>query len=966
MRFPAMRRIISAILLVVLWAWVGHLAAPAQQRTGAVTGVITDPTGAVIPNAQIVATHPDGTTRTVVSDAQGRYLMQELPAGKYSVEVTAEGFKGSRDVNVEVSAGRMLSRDMRLAIAVVQQEVRVAAVSTIDTEPANNASATTLTGPTLEVLSDDPDDLAQDLQALAGPSAGPEGGEIYVDGFSDGKIPPKSAIREIRVNQNPFSAEYDRMGFGRVEILTKPGADRFRGETRFNFGDAIFNARNPFATEKPGYQRRMIETTVTGPLSKKASFTVEVERRNIGQTAVINALVLDPNLEQVPYHESVLNPAVNTEVSGRLDYQLTTNHTLVARYEWEKDTETNAGLDAFSLPSSAYNNEEKEQVFQLTETAILNPKAVHEIRFQYRRSQDVSRAILSDPSVQVLGAFTGGGSTNGLSGLTENRYQLHDTLSLSLARHNVKFGGRLRVIHESNRSMESYNGVFTFPSLDSYRITEAGLRDGLGAAQIRALGGGASQFTIAVGNPIAELTQTDVGLFVLDDWRLRNDLTLSGGLRFEKQTNISDWRSWAPRFGIAWAPGRTSTRQPIVVFRGGFGIFYDRIRESLVLDTRRLDGLHQQEYLIPNPDFYPAIPSPSELSAYSEQQAIRILGANIRAPYTQQASVSVERQLPKKMTLSLTYTNSRGEYSLRSLNINAPLPGSYDPLVPGGGVRPLPGGNIYAYESSGRFRQDQLITNVNAPISRRYTLFGSYTWSKARSNTDGANSFPGNPYDLATEYGRAGYDVRHRAIMGGSITIPFGLALNPFIVMHSGAPFDIVIGEDLNGDSLFNDRPAWATDLRRASVVRTRWGAFDTQPQTGQAVIPRNLGSSPGMVAVNLRVSRSFGFGGRADGSAEEEHGGGGPGMGGPPGGPGPGGPGHHGPHHDEDSGSSDQRYTMTFSISARNIFNHVNLDTPVGTLSSPLFGQSTSIHGFGHGSASANRTIELQTRFSF
>jgi hypothetical protein len=299
-----------------------------------------------------------------------------------------------------------------------------------------------------------------------------------------------------------------------------------------------------------------------------------------------------------------------------------------------------------------------------------------------------------------------------------------------------------------------------------------------------------------------------------------------------------------------------------------------------------------------------------------------------------------------------------GMDSLRSRNTNAFLEGTFDPLITASGVRPFPGGNIYAYESGGRFRQDQFIANVNARINKRSTLFGYYSWSSAKSDSDGAQTFPGNPYDLASEYGRAGFDVHHRGFMGGTVTGPLGLAFSPFIVIHSGEPFDITTGEDLNGDSVFNDRPAWAADLRRSSVVRTRWGVFDTRPQAGQRIIPRNLGDSPGMFGVNLRVSKSLGFGGKVQSAGIA------PAGGDTSGGHGPG--GGHGPHHGAESSSSDKRYTLTFSVAARNLFNRVNLDTPVGNLSSPVFGQSTSIHGFGHGTPSANRTVDLQVRFSF
>ena len=924
-----------------------------QEKPGTLSGVVSDPTGALIPDAKISAAQLSGLSQMAVSDARGLYTLQLAP-GEYQLQVGAPGFQTSKPITVRILSQRTLEHDIRLELGVVNEQVLVSEGSTPDAEPASNASAITLSGSNLESLADDPEDLTEDLMALAGPSAGPDGGELYVDGFSGGKLPPKSSIREVRVNQNPFSAEYDRIGFGRVEILTKPGAAKFHGEGRFNFGDSRFYARNPFAVEKPDFQRRVYEGTFTGPVSRNSSFTLQFEQRNIGQTAVINALILDSNLDPTTYRNSILNPTTNTEISGRLDYQLGENHTLTGRYEWEKNTETNAGLDSFSLPSTGYNSDEREHLLQFTETAILNSNAIHEFRFQYRRSHDVLRGLNSATTVEVPDAFVGGGSTKGLSGLTENRYEFHDAWSLIRGRHNLKLGGRFRVINESNRSMENYNGVFTFATFDAYSITETGLRVGLSSSQIRAVGGGASQFTLVSGNPVAEITQVDGGLFLQDDWRLRNELTISAGLRFEKQNNIKDWRSWAPRAGIAWAPRTAGGQQPLVVIRAGFGLFYDRIRENLVLDTKRLNGISQQAFVISNPDFYPTVPNVAELSGFAEEQVVRKLGEGLRAPITRQFALTVERQFFNKVTLSGSYTNSAGIDSLRSQNINAYVPGTYDPLIPNSGMRPFPGGNVYAYESNGRFNQNQFVANVNARISKRYVLQGYYAWGSAMSDTDGAQTFPGNPYDPIIDFGRAGFDVGHRAFISGTITAPLGLVFSPFIVAHTGGPFNITTGEDLNGDSLFTDRPAWATDFNRPTVVATKWGTFDTRPQTGQFLIPRNLGTSPSMFAVNLRLSKSFGFGanvGSTETVNQSMHSG-----------PGPG----HSRHHDQEFGSSERKHTLTFSVAARNLLNHVNLDTPVGNLSSPVFGHSTSIHGYGHGSASANRTIDFQLRFSF
>jgi hypothetical protein len=864
------------------------------------------------------------------------------------MRVASPGFSPMEGLNVEVTLGRSIVRDVQLNLAVVQQSVEVVSSSIFDAEPANNASSLTIKGDSLQSLSDDPDELAQDLQLLAGPSTGPEGGEIYVDGFSGAKLPPKSAIREVRVNQNPFSAEYDRLGYGRVEILTKPGADKYHGDIRLNLGDSSLNSRNPFSPNKPDYQRRTFEGIVGGPVGSKASFNFQAERRGIGQAVPVNALVLDPSFNAVPYRESISDPIDDTEISGRLDYQLSPNHTLVARYEWEKNYQTNAGLDTFSMASLGYNLDEREHVVQLTETAVLGRSAVNDLRFQYRRSQDANRAASAAPTVQVPDALVAGGTSMSINGLLEDRYELQESLLLSKGKHTVRFGGRVRAIREDNSSGSDYNGVFTFASFDAYRITEQGLAAGLTSAEIRSQGGGASQFAVGTGNPLAHVTQFDLGIFAQDDWRVRTNLTLSWGLRYERQTNIHDGRSWAPRLGLVWGIPGTSPEVPFAVLRAGFGIFYDRVGENLILDAERLDGVRQQQYLIPNPDFYPVVPSIDTLSAFAQNQAVRRLAADLHAPGTKQFAVSLERQFPKNTVLSLNYMNSRGFNLLRSRNLNAPLSAS--------GLRPQPGGNIYTYESNGHFRQNQLIANVSASLSGRFNVFGYYTWSDAWSDTDGPGMFPASSYDLAAEYSRAGFDVKHRAIIGGSMAGPFGVILNPFVFMHSGGPFNIITGQDLNGDSIFNDRPAWATDLSRTSVVLSKWGAFDTAPLAGQAIIPRNLGTSPNMVAFNLRVSKAFGFGPRTAESSISSIGAPLPQSSGP----------MRGHYHGVEAIAGGRKYSVIFSASARNLFNTVNLDTPVGNLSSPFFGTSTSIHGFGPGGSSANRTIDLQMRFSF
>ncbi|MBZ5515698.1 MAG: TonB-dependent receptor [Acidobacteriia bacterium] len=543
---------------------------------------------------------------------------------------------------------------------------------------------------------------------------------------------------------------------------------------------------------------------------------------------------------------------------------------------------------------------------------------------------------------------------------------------MTKGKHFLKFGGRLRDFRLWDRSLETYNGAFTFTSLDAYRVTLLGLNDGLTTEQIRAQGGGASQFSIIAGNPVASLNRTDVGVFIQDDWRARSNLSLSMGLRYETQNQISDHRDFAPRFGLAWGLDRGKTGQPKTVLRAGAGVFYDRFDADLTLQALRLNGITQQQYLISSPDFFPTIPPLADLAASAAPQTVRRVASGLQAPYTIQSAVGLERQLPKNVTVSVTYTNSHGVHILRSRNVNAPLPGTYDPQVPTSGVRPDGGSeNIYQYESGGLFNQNQLITNFNARVSSRYSLFGFYMLNQARSNTDGAGRFPANQYDLAAEYGRAMFDVRHRLFMGGMIAFPLGFSISPFMVVSSGMPFDIVSGKDLNGDSLFNDRPAFATDLTRPSVVGTAYGIFDSLPIAGETIIPRNYGNGPGRFSLNMHLTKIFSFG-KGEGRAPSDFPGGGPRGGGRGGGPpggglGPGGlsggggrpPGMFHP-------VGNKRYTIEITLDVHNVFNNVNLAPPIGNLSSPLFGRSNALGGGFFGPATANRRIELETRFTF
>jgi hypothetical protein len=985
-----------------------------QQPGGTIKGTVSDEFGGLIVGATVTVLDSDGLERkTTTTNGAGVYTLLGLAPGKYLVRVTAQGFSNFESPEVELTVRQSRQLDVTLKVTIEQQNVTVSPESPgVSIEPENNIGAIILRGADLDSLPDDPEELALALQALAGPAAGPNGGQIYVDGFSGGRLPPLSSIREIRINSSPFSAEYDRPSFGRIEILTKPGTEKLSGEAFFSFNNQALNSRNPFATTRPPYMSRRYGGEVSGPIIKrKASFSFDFEKRDINDQAVINATVLNPSLDIVSLSETVPLPNRRTEFGQRIDYALNAQNTLIGLYEYEHGRNL-TGVGGFSLAERKYGAESTLHLLRLRETAVLNKRIVTETRFQFTRQISKDTANNTIPTINVQDAFTGGGSQIGLTSNRQSRWEVGNNTSLSLGLHSVRFGGRVRGVKITSFSPQNFGGTWTFAgtrrpsnpdgltSIQAFQITLQGLQQGQTPAQIRAAGGGATQFTIATGNPEVSVSQTDFGAYVQDDWRLRPNLMVNVGLRYENQTNISSSLNFAPRIGFAWAPGRSSQQRPAkTTIRSGFGFFYERVGEDLTLSAHRFNGTNQRQFIVTDPTIlnsFPIVPSIAALTAFATPVTINQLANDIRTPYTMQAVVSLERALPHNFAASATYSHSRTLHLLRRHAINAPLPGTFIPGVSGSGIRPLGNTNNYfQYESTGRFNQNQLIVTLSSRLSRNITFNANYTLSKSNSDTDGSGTFAANPYDFTREYGRASNDIRHRFTLLGTIRPGWGINLNPFLVVSSGAPFNITIGRDLNGDTLFTERPAFATDLSKPGVVTTRFGAFDPNPTAGAEIIPRNFGRGPSSLTANLRVSKTWSFGGESraatarsqeqnrQGGGERNAGARGAGLGGPRGGGGGGGagqggrgggrPGGFGGGGARPAGGREGRpYNLTFSVNFQNILNHVNLGRPVGNLSSSLFGQSTfSAGGFGGGGgrgggAPFNRLIEAQIRFSF
>jgi len=973
------------------WAWVKTLvlllcatsSGFAQTSAGTLRGKVTDPSGAVVPKATITVTSGSGKQASANTDDQGRFEIGQLAAGTYTVTTTAKGFAVDTEQAVAITAGQVQQLDVKLEIAVQQEKVKVEEEAPgVSVSPSENASTLIIKGKDLEALSDDPDELQSELEALAGPSAGPNGGQIYIDGFTAGQLPPKSSIREIRINQDPFSAEYDRLGYGRIEIFTKPGTDQYHGQMMVNGNDSAFNSLNPFITAVPPYNSVLFMGSVSGPITKKSSFFFDAQRRDISDAGVVVATVIPsacgPDNKgactPTPFNQGIADSRTRTNLSPRFDFQLTPNNTLTARYQYYLDNETNQGVSGFSLPTQGYNSSSTEHTLQISDTQIVNTNVVNETRFQYLHDDTTQTVQNFTPTISVLGNFTGGGNQQGNSADTQNHYELQNYTSINHGKHLVKFGGRLRALTDTNTSVAGFNGMWTFSSITAYQSQLEG----------NCLSGptpptcGPSQFSAVTGQGTSSVNLVDAGVFADDTWRWRPNITLSYGLRFETQNQIHDHADFAPRAAIAWGLGSAKTA-PKTVLRAGFGMFYDRFPYNLVLQAERLNGITQSQTIIPDPIGFPNYPTGGNLGA-APAPTIYQISSSLRAPYTMQSAVSVERQISKAATLSLTYLNSLGDHQLFLRNANAPLPGTYIPGDPDSGIRPFgsEAGNIYEYDSEGVFRQNQLIANFRINVGTQVSLFGFYTLSYANSNAGGGSSSPSfltHQYDPIADYGRAAFDVRNRFLIGGTLSLPKGFRLNPFVIVNSGNPFSITVGRDLNGDSIFNDRPAVVsavtcpTTMFSGNTACTPYGTFNTLAQGGP-IVPINSETGPMQFTFNLRLSKTFGFGPESKGAGAQGPRGGGPGGGRGPGGPGGGlgGRGLTGAGGGPMLGgaTTNRRYNLTFSVNARNIFNRVNLASPIGDLDSRVFGQSIAIAGGPFSSGSANRRIDLQAQFSF
>ncbi len=397
-----------------------------------------------------------------------------------------------------------------------------------DAAEASSGDALVLKGRTLSTLSDDPTTLQQQLQALVGGGEDGQPPQFRIDGFSGGRFPSKDSIREVRVNQNAFSAQFDERGNSVIDIFTKPGTDKLHGTFFANGNADSLNARNPYITSQPGYHTTFFDGNLNGPIGKKTSFFVGGNRNDMENNAAVNAVTLDSSLNAVPFSQAIANPSVTNAVNLRIDRQISTNNTLTAHYEFADSRQTNGGVGQLVLSTQGTNTDTKTNTLQMGNTTVAGARFVAESRFQYLRTRLRQTPVSTAPTLIVQGSFNGGGSPNQSSEDKQDRYEFQEYLSYDRGNHFLRAGARYRLIRDSNFSTANYNGQYIFPTLTAYQVTLRGQAAGSTPAQIRAAGGGASQFILTAGTPSAAILTGDLGLYLEDEWKVRNTVRCTG------------------------------------------------------------------------------------------------------------------------------------------------------------------------------------------------------------------------------------------------------------------------------------------------------------------------------------------------------------------------------------------------------------------------------------------------------
>jgi hypothetical protein len=797
----------------------------ARAQTCTLTGTVLDPTGAAVVGADVrlQAFTPEQST----TDQHGGFALHCTGNDPYQLSVHADGFadsqlrgRGSRNITVH------------LRIADVHTDVEVGENGGVSVDADHGAGTHTLTAQDLQGMADDPDDFKRELQVLAATSGGAPGQAIItVDGFQNSStLPPKSSIASIRVNPDMFSAEYDRPPYagGRVEIFTKPGRDSLHGALFFTDSESGLNATDPFALSATPAGKRRYGFELGGPIRKqKSDYFMALERRDIHEFNVVNAVGLEG-----PINENVSAPQHLWIGSVRTDWQLNPKNMLAATYSANVNDSGNVGSGGLVLPEAGYNSTVSEQNLRLTDLFTVSPSLLHETRIGFTWKNTTEIPLSTAPSLQIAGAFTGGGATAGYLRNRERDLEVDDDVLWTHHKHSVKIGVTSLGILVHDFDPDTFNGAFIFGGLGQYRS------------------GVATTYNVTQGNPLVPFAQWRVALFAQDQWSVRPNLSLALGLRYALQTSPGSFGNLVPRIGLAWSPDHK--QRWVIHVRGG--LFSSPVMPDVTTEAYRLNGVRQTQVLLYSPSFtQPLVPTPSTIAVTTTRQFAPDLGQS----WSFQSQLGVEHELPQHWHAQANVFDAQSWGSLRSRNINAPLVSdtTTNPLL---APRPIaPGKNIFQFEQSGHLHGQVVFLGMDQHSYKRFGIFVGYLYFNLKTDADSATLFPQSSYSDRGETARASWESTHRLFAIGQLNLPEKLSFTSQFDGSSGNPYNAVTGIDNNGDGVFNDRPS-LTNQQGNGTYQTPFGLLNTTGVNGS--LGRNAGTMPALIHLDSNLSRTFEF----------------------------------------------------------------------------------------------------------
>lgn len=884
-----------------------------------IAGTVTDPSGAIIPGAQIQTAGGEKTA----TDAAGHFLLPCIPANAARIAIQANGF-ASGTARANAQPGQTAHLNIQLAIARVETDVQVRGDTAAVSAGSGSAQAV-LNAADIQRLPDDPDDLLRQLQTLASDAGGDlSSALVVVDGFqSASALPPKSSIASIRINPDIFSPEYATPLWhgGRIEITTKAGADSFHGALFLTDSDGSFNATNPFSVTATPAGKRRYGFELSGPVvPKKSDFALALEKRDIDEFNVVNAVTLDTNYNQAAFHQTVSAPQRLWIASARGDWQISPKDMATLSFSANVNNLGNQGVGGLILPEAGYSSLASEYDLHFTNTVTLNANMLHETRIGYSWKRTQQTPNSTAPALQIAGYFNGGGTTSQNLNDRERDLEVDDDVEITHGKHDWKFGMQSFGYFVHNYDPDTFNGAYVFgggsaPVLDANNNPTGEITTISGMEQYRRAllnlpGGTPTTYQINTGTPLVPLTMWQMGAYVQDTIKLLPRLTISAGLRYQLQTTPDSFANFRPRIGLSWSPDKKQSW----VIHLRTGLFTGWADTSAATDVYRLNGIRQQSTTVYSPNYNtPLTPIPGAIQVGT---VYRFAHSFDQVPNLQ-FHAAVEHDFPRHWHAEASYDFGAVWTGVRLININAPLVNSEvgvapDPTTALLAPRPIePNMNILQYQTYGHSQGTYAWVTLDQNSYKRFTLRLYYAYLSFKE----AAQTPQSSYSDEGESGRPSWMTRGGPSVMGTVTLPWKVEFSPQFFTRPGRPFNITTGTDANGDGSFNDRPAYAS-IPGTGTYTTRFGLLTTNTVNGN--VPYNIGTKPRTVYFDANLSRIFAL----------------------------------------NPNDKDHPRTLTFNARAANLLNHTNVTAVNTVLSSSNVGQPIA--------ADTARRVELGVRFAF